>query len=317
MTVVWDLKHQKPIASISDKRRCSVLQWNPDISTQLIVASDDDDSPSLKLWDLRKTISPIKEYVGHTKGVIAMSWCPNDGSFLLTCAKDNRTICWDTAKGEIFSELPASTNWNFDIHWYTKIPGIISASSYDGKIGIYNMEACSRQTVNDGVLGASARLIAPKWLKRPVNVSFGFGGKLVCCTPGTLTSGSATCGSDVFMHKVITEDSLVKRSSEFETAVNTSEKSALRLMCERKSEDSESEDDKEVWAFLKIMFDEEGTARTTLLGHLGFTVPNMEDSNVSELTKDLSLDESTVKTEGDRQGVNGSPYHIDNGEDFF
>lgn len=41
------------------------------------------------------------------------------------------------------------------------------------------------------------------------------------------------------MHKVITEDSLVKRSSEFETAVNTSEKSALRLMCERKSEDSE------------------------------------------------------------------------------
>lgn len=42
----------------------------------------------------------------------------------------------------------------------------------------------------------------------------------------------------VYMHKVITEDSLVKRSSEFETAVNTSEKSALRLMCERKSEDS-------------------------------------------------------------------------------
>lgn len=34
-----------------------------------------------------------------------MSWCPNDGSFLLTCAKDNRTICWDTAKGEVSYNL--------------------------------------------------------------------------------------------------------------------------------------------------------------------------------------------------------------------
>lgn len=37
-------------------------------------------------------------------------------------------------------ELPASTNWNFDVHWYPKIPGVISASSFDGKIGIYNIE---------------------------------------------------------------------------------------------------------------------------------------------------------------------------------
>ena len=114
-----------------------------------------------------------------------MSWCPIDSSYLLTCAKDNRTICWDTISGEvgempisaffpivvyfcfehflfcanyfgfcsammmvlflsillqIVCELPAGTNWNFDIHWYPKIPGVISASSFDGKIGIYNIE---------------------------------------------------------------------------------------------------------------------------------------------------------------------------------
>ncbi|CAN6455975.1 unnamed protein product [Victoria cruziana] len=141
-TVVWDLKRQKPVISFSDsiRRRCSVLQWNPDIATQLIVASDDDRSPSLRVWDMRNTISPMKEFVGHSKGVIAMSWCPNDSAFLLTCAKDNRTLCWDTITGEIVCELPASTNWNFDIHWYPKIPGVISASSFDGKIGVYNIE---------------------------------------------------------------------------------------------------------------------------------------------------------------------------------
>lgn len=41
---------------------------------------------------------------------------------------------------QIVCELPASTNWNFDVHWYPKVPGVISASSFDVKIGIYNIE---------------------------------------------------------------------------------------------------------------------------------------------------------------------------------
>lgn len=44
---------------------------------------------------------------------------------------------------QIVTELPAGTNWNFDVHWYPKIPGVISASSFDGKIGIYNIEVSS------------------------------------------------------------------------------------------------------------------------------------------------------------------------------
>lgn len=43
---------------------------------------------------------------------------------------------------QIVCELPAGTNWNFDVHWYPKVPGVISASSFDGKIGIYNIEVC-------------------------------------------------------------------------------------------------------------------------------------------------------------------------------
>jgi len=30
-----------------------------------------------------------------------MSWCPNDSSYLLTCGKDSRTICWDMISGEV------------------------------------------------------------------------------------------------------------------------------------------------------------------------------------------------------------------------
>jgi len=44
-------------------------------------------------------------------------WSAADPGLLLTCGKDNRTLCWDTAAGDVLAELPASTNWNFDVQW--------------------------------------------------------------------------------------------------------------------------------------------------------------------------------------------------------
>lgn len=52
---------------VRSQRRASVLQWNPDVATQLVVASDDDRSPTLQMWDLRNSVSPLKEFVGHSK----------------------------------------------------------------------------------------------------------------------------------------------------------------------------------------------------------------------------------------------------------
>ncbi|KAJ0977981.1 hypothetical protein J5N97_013455 [Dioscorea zingiberensis] len=313
MAVVWDLKQQKPVTSFSDsnRRRCSVLQWNPDISTQLIIASDDDHSPSLRVWDVRKTISPLREFVGHTKGVIAMSWCPYDSSYLLTCAKDNRTICWDTTHGEIVSELPASTNWNFDVHWYPKIPGVISASSFDVKIGIYNIEACGRFPSGEGDFGTPARTRAPKWLKCPVGASFGFGGKLVSFQPCPLVPGSPTSSSEVFVHTLVTELSLVKRSTEFEAAIQNGEKVSLHVLCNRKSDEALLQDDRETWGFLKVMFEEEGTARSKLLAHLGFNV-NDESGNASN-----GIEKKLSGTLGLEDVGESNVFPVDNDEDFF
>ncbi|XP_020519257.1 protein transport protein SEC31 homolog B isoform X2 [Amborella trichopoda] len=326
-TVIWDLKRQKPVISFSDsiRRRCSVFQWNPEAPTQLIVASDDDRSPSLRVWDMRNTISPTKEFIGHSKGVIAMSWCPIDGAFLLTCAKDNRTICWDTFTGEIVCELPASTNWNFDVHWYPKIPGVISASSFDGKIGIYNIEACSRLISGElTTSGFPVHLRAPKWLKRPVGASFGFGGKLAAFHSSSAAPGATPGTSEVYVHNLITEDSLVRRSTEFETAIQNGERASVRALCEQKSEESQSEDDRETWSFLKVMFDDEGAARTKLLAHLGFTLPSEESKNVHDdlgqaIAESLSFDETTShRAEMTASHLaRESLFSTDNGEDFF
>ncbi|CAH2058748.1 unnamed protein product [Thlaspi arvense] len=224
-TVIWDLRKQKPIINFADsvRRRCSVVQWNPDIATQIMVASDDDSSPTLKLWDMRNTMSPVREFTGHQRGVIAMEWCPSDSTYLLTCAKDNRTICWDTNTAEIVAELPAGNNRNFDVHWYPKIPGVIAASSFDGKIAIYNIESCIRHGAEENTFGTGP-LKAPKWYKRPVGASFGYGGKLVSFHAKAPPKGASSISSEVSLHSLVTEQSLVSRTSAFEAGIQNGDK---------------------------------------------------------------------------------------------
>lgn len=41
------------------------------------------------------------------------------------------------------------------------------------------------------------------------------------------------------MHKLVTEDSLVGRSSEFESSIQNGDRSSLRVLCDKKSLESE------------------------------------------------------------------------------
>ena len=70
-----------------------------------------------------------------------MAWSKADPGLLLTCGKDNRTLCWDTDAGEVLAELPASSNWNFDVQWSTTTPGVLSTSAFDGRRRPYNSSA--------------------------------------------------------------------------------------------------------------------------------------------------------------------------------
>jgi protein transport protein SEC31 len=51
-----------------------VVQWHPLQSTTLVAACEDDLSPLLQMWDLRKTSTPIREFLGHDK-VLKFSLC--------------------------------------------------------------------------------------------------------------------------------------------------------------------------------------------------------------------------------------------------
>ena len=45
------------------------MQWHPTLSTLLMVACEDDMSPTIQLWDLRTAaaMTPARELLGHNK----------------------------------------------------------------------------------------------------------------------------------------------------------------------------------------------------------------------------------------------------------
>ncbi|CAA0836849.1 Protein transport protein SEC31 homolog B, partial [Striga hermonthica] len=82
-----------------------------------------------------------------------------------------------------------------------------------------------------------------------------------------------------------------------------------------------SDEERETWGFMKVMFNEDGTARTKLLSHLGFSAPVEEsdtlNNDASEHVNTLGLDESTAIREGASGYQESAPFGNDNGEDFF
>ena len=325
-TVVWDLKRQRQVISFTDpnlKRRCSALQWNPEVATQLVVASDDDRSPTLQVWDLRNSISPLREFVGHTKGVLSLSWCDADSSLLLSSGKDNRTICWDAEAGEPLCELPSSGNWNFDVQWCPRAPGVFSAASFDGKVSLYNLTDCTSQekekivnpdfSVTYKSKGPATPLKkAPSWLKKPCGVNCGFGGRIVSFHTPTLPDGSK--GSSIVSFSQLPSGGETPSMEEFETAI--AEKANIPAYCEAKAAGSASEEEAETWSFLNVLFQDD--ARRTLLKILGHEPPTPQEAETAEEEGGvegaaeglggLALKEGEAPGDGPAEGGDGSDF---------
>lgn len=80
------------------------------------------------------SVSFNQEFQDHKAGILAISWCPHESSLLLSCGKDNRTLCWDTDSGKVLCELDSCDEWVYNVQWSPRVPAILSTSSFDGKV---------------------------------------------------------------------------------------------------------------------------------------------------------------------------------------
>lgn len=82
-----------------------------------------------------------------------------------------------------------------------------------------------------------------------------------------------------------------------------------------------SEEERETWGFLKVMFEDDGTARTKLLTHLGFNVPteakDIVNDDLSQEVNALGLEDTAADSRGHVPTNETTIFSSDNGEDFF
>ncbi|KAG0051196.1 protein transport protein S31 [Gryganskiella cystojenkinii] len=336
-TVVWDLKSKREVLTLSypgasvggmgsmgnlgqgGRRGITAIAWNPDVATQIITATEDDNNPVILVWDLRYAHAPEKTLSGHTKGILSLSWCQQDSELLLSAGKDCRSLCWNPKSGEIIGELPPSSNWTFDIDWCPRNPDLLASASFDGKINIHSIQSTHEsdsttanhiqqdshdpfapQPYQSQSVGATISLKQPpKWLRRPVGATFGFGGKLAVfrnkpapplnLPPGAVApAGVPTIISSVSLVDVVTEPDLIQRAADLELAL---EHKTLDKFCEVRSQGNLPTS--EYWSVLRALF--EANPREQLVHHLGFDKQEMVDQ-VAALTRQMSINSNPSVT---------------------
>ncbi|XP_065592728.1 protein transport protein Sec31A isoform X6 [Cyrtonyx montezumae] len=301
---VWDLRKNEPIIKVSDhnnRMHCSGLAWHPDVATQMVLASEDDRLPVIQMWDLRFTSSPLRVLESHTRGILAIAWSMADSELLLSCGKDAKILCSNPNTGEVLYELPTNMQWCFDIQWCPRNPAILSAASFDGRISIYSIMGGStdglRQKHVDQLSSSFGNLDPfgtgqplpplqlpqqtapqsvvlplkkpPKWIRRPVGASFSFGGKLVTFEnakpqqqPGIEQQQQHHY---VYVSQVVTEREFLARSTQLQEAVQSE---GFVSYCQKKIDMAQADFEKNVWAFLKVNFEEDSRAKyLELLGY--------------------------------------------------
>ncbi|XP_021252579.1 protein transport protein Sec31A isoform X9 [Numida meleagris] len=316
---VWDLRKNEPIIKVSDhnnRMHCSGLAWHPDVATQMVLASEDDRLPVIQMWDLRFTSSPLRVLESHTRGILAIAWSMADSELLLSCGKDAKILCSNPNTGEVLYELPTNMQWCFDIQWCPRNPAILSAASFDGRISIYSIMGGStdglRQKHVDQLSSSFGNLDPfgtgqplpplqlpqqtapqsvvlplkkpPKWIRRPVGASFSFGGKLVTFENAKPQQQPGIDQQQqhhyVYVSQVVTEKEFLARSTQLQEAVQSE---GFVSYCQKKIDMAQADFEKNVWAFLKVNFEEDSRAKyLELLGY-------RKDDLRSKITSALNL----------------------------
>ena len=219
------------------------------------------------------------------------------------------------------------------MQWSPCTPGLLSASSFDGRVGVYNLVEASAPL--DGLSGVvpngtpAPMQRAPAWMRRPCGASFGFGGGLV--TFGARREDGTVAGPGQVDVRHVAVDhggdtaaahaiSARLDDTEFQAAVCSGDREALKAYCgSRATAEEHDANEAETWSFLRVLLDGEN-ARRLLLRHL-----NYEDMAVQaeeEPAHDADGDASIADTLADQAAAPVAqaappPPPEDDGVDFF
>ncbi|KAI8989331.1 WD40-repeat-containing domain protein [Pilobolus umbonatus] len=213
-TDIWDLRIKKSVMTLTSsldemngsKRgyQTSTIAWHPSSATDIVSASDDDEYPVISLWDLRYPHSPKRNMLGHTKGIVDLSWCKDDAQLIASCSKDGQIISWNIKENKAPEEIWHNHQYTFSIDWCPHHPSILATSSADKSISLYSIhdeteesddEKLSVDSFNTAKSDSSVEDDKPishlECHRRPIGADFARDGKLITFHNSSSSSSSS------------------------------------------------------------------------------------------------------------------------------
>jgi protein transport protein SEC31 len=188
----------------------------------------------------------------------------------------------------IFLQLPPSNNWSFQTSWCPRNPDLLATASFDGKIGIHSLQQTQQDAAQENRPAANAQTDdifgslsnyndvgapvlslkqPPKWLRRPVSATFGFGGQLASVSNLDGANGKNQ-SQVVHLRHIVTEPEVIERAQKLISVQDS--QSDLSAFCE---DMTKREGDKASvsagWKALQSLFTT--NSREELVSLLGFS----------------------------------------------
>lgn len=189
----------------------------------------------------------------------------------------------------------AGAGRRYSVRWSKKVRASLATCSFDRKVTIHHVAALGPSMIPQMPTGYGASTEAtfrrsPKWMRRPVGATFGFGGKIVSFgTPllaqsGNLRTASAEYPKRIQLGTVTTNLDLTSRAAQFERILSEVESGAsdVRRLCSMKStllEQSNQMAASAEWTFMRLIFEQD--SRRQLLSHLGYEASAVQASVAS------------------------------------
>lgn len=218
---------------------------------------------------------------------MSLAWCHQDNDLLLSCGKDNRSICWNPQTGDSYGEFSVVTNWTFQTRWNPRNPNIIATASFDGKIEVQSIQTTlseadvkseRRKQLSDDkdffniaqVQPHDSSFVLPnppKWMKRPCGAAFAFGGKLLSFNSSQM---AGTVGSSIVRISQFVIDNEINANTEaFEKALILEN---FKEICKIRIEEATNTFEKSDWKTIEALTLK--NPRKEIIRYLGFLGDN-------------------------------------------
>ncbi|XVE69630.1 hypothetical protein DITRI_Ditri10aG0005500 [Diplodiscus trichospermus] len=153
---IWDIRTMKKANAIE----CAhVRNANYDVKKKHIIVTAEDES-GIRMWDLRKPKTPVKELPGHTHWTWAVTCNPEYDGLILSAGTDSAVNLWlapisagDELTSKNIAEEPPTRQADpllnsysdyedsvYGLAWSSREPWIFASLSYDGRVVVESIK---------------------------------------------------------------------------------------------------------------------------------------------------------------------------------